>query len=75
MREKHFPGNIHLACWDVHLDAFVAKTRLFEAAFSGCPWEGQGYTALLALPRRPPAAGPMEKLRPEMPAACKRSAQ
>lgn len=39
-----------------------------------CPWEGQGYTALL-LPRRPAAAGP-EKLRleREMPAACKRFA-
>ena len=51
--------------FNVSMEDFGSKNSSSLAAFAGCPWEGQGYTALL-LPRRP-AAGP-EKLRGEMPA-------
>ena len=46
----------------LHLRDFESKTCSTLAAFGRCPWEGQGYTALLLLRR--PAAGP-EKLRGE----------
>ena len=51
--------------FNVSMEDLGSKNSSSLAAFAGCPWEGQGYTALL-LPRRP-AAGP-EKLRGEMPA-------